>query len=490
MAGGFRQIQDIGSALGDFGRQRTARRQSLGDEQRQRQGKLQDAIALMQAKSQIEAQQSDPVADFLQRGKLIETAQLIQSEGGQVPPDLINFLLGGQQQPQQAPQQTQIPITQQNGRQFGQLASEQQTLFNTTGKKSVQQPRTGGISSERTIGINVKGKEVLIPTIIDGVQLTNEEAIQHFLKTGENFGVFNTVEEAEAAAEQRVRMLDRASGGTGKFNTSNQEDILRTIKEQRGDSDLIPKKFGTTLRGERTVTEVENLNVERQKKKVAEAAKAAGKQTQSTLKTQQALTRIKGASQELVARAKQAVDEQGGFGIVPSARGAFGAFRARLGIEDLPPEKQFSGRGAFAGQLTEMTLALSPILTGQNRVIRGIVNMLKKTLPNLNESEAQFVGKLKQTNKNAYRLALGLARSGLGQKEIERLNDTTPDEITSIIQDIISDASFTPEDEANFEEFWLDIVQTQATKAEGLPEEKAQTKTQGQPIQIKSIRRK
>lgn len=111
----------------------------------------------------------------------------------------------------------------------------QRRLFETIGKKSVLQPRTGGISSERTISFHSDGKEILIPTIIDGRQHTAQEAIKLF-RQGRNkpIGIFDSVEEANIGAEKRVRELDIASGGTGKFNTSTQEDINRTIREQRG----------------------------------------------------------------------------------------------------------------------------------------------------------------------------------------------------------------------------------------------------------------
>lgn len=54
----------------------------------------------------------------------------------------------------------------------------------------------GTISTEKSFSTNIDGKEVLLPTIINGKEVSEEEAIQHYLRTGENLGIFNTVKEA------------------------------------------------------------------------------------------------------------------------------------------------------------------------------------------------------------------------------------------------------------------------------------------------------
>ena len=48
----------------------------------------------------------------------------------------------------------------------------------------------------RSMSINVDGKEVLIPTIFDGKQYSEEDAIQRYFKTGMHLGMFDTPQNA------------------------------------------------------------------------------------------------------------------------------------------------------------------------------------------------------------------------------------------------------------------------------------------------------
>jgi hypothetical protein len=58
------------------------------------------------------------------------------------------------------------------------------------------------ISSEKSFSIEDKGKEVLIPLIVGGKELTKEQAIAHYRNTGEHMGKFENAKSADAYAEQ------------------------------------------------------------------------------------------------------------------------------------------------------------------------------------------------------------------------------------------------------------------------------------------------
>lgn len=77
----------------------------------------------------------------------------------------------------------------------------------------------GSISTVRTISIGTDQGEVLIPTVVDNKVVSNEEAIKHYKETGENFGTFKTVEDADKYAEwlhnQHAEELNRETGKTG-----------------------------------------------------------------------------------------------------------------------------------------------------------------------------------------------------------------------------------------------------------------------------------
>ena len=61
----------------------------------------------------------------------------------------------------------------------------------------------GSISTIRSMSFqDNEGKEVLIPTVVNGKVVSNDEAIQHYYDTGEYLGKFDSVEEANIYAEQ------------------------------------------------------------------------------------------------------------------------------------------------------------------------------------------------------------------------------------------------------------------------------------------------
>jgi len=68
----------------------------------------------------------------------------------------------------------------------------------------------GTFSTERTVGVNIDGKEYVIPTLVNGEQLTIDEAVEHAREMGlENFPSFDSVEEAERYAKDRSSQLGR-----------------------------------------------------------------------------------------------------------------------------------------------------------------------------------------------------------------------------------------------------------------------------------------
>ena len=70
--------------------------------------------------------------------------------------------------------------------------------------RQVVQNDDGTISTEQSFSFYDEdtGKEVLIPTVIDGQIVSEQEAIDHYYETGEYLGMFDTPEEADEYAEK------------------------------------------------------------------------------------------------------------------------------------------------------------------------------------------------------------------------------------------------------------------------------------------------
>lgn len=62
----------------------------------------------------------------------------------------------------------------------------------------------GGRRSEYKMGVNIDGKEILIPTVVGGRQLSEDQAVDHYRHTGLHMGQFDTPEQSEYASRLRT----------------------------------------------------------------------------------------------------------------------------------------------------------------------------------------------------------------------------------------------------------------------------------------------
>lgn len=94
----------------------------------------------------------------------------------------------------------------------------------------------GSISTERSFSVNIDGKETLLPRVINGKIVSEDEAIDHYYKTGEHLGRFNTVEEAEAYAEALHRRQEKKYGGQSNEKPKAEARILNVVYGKNSDS--------------------------------------------------------------------------------------------------------------------------------------------------------------------------------------------------------------------------------------------------------------
>jgi predicted GNAT family acetyltransferase len=78
-----------------------------------------------------------------------------------------------------------------------------------TDKRKVLKNEDGTISTELSFSIGTEKGEVLIPQVVDGKKLTKEQAIEHYKKTGEHLGIFDTPENASKYADSLHKDQDK-----------------------------------------------------------------------------------------------------------------------------------------------------------------------------------------------------------------------------------------------------------------------------------------
>lgn len=117
----------------------------------------------------------------------------------------------------------------------------------------------GSISTVRSLGVNIDGKEVLLPTVSDdGRILTKDEAVQQYRQTGKHLGVFSSVEASTSYAkklhEDQARSLtagswrDRAE--LVKPEAPYLEDVGRSaVKEIKGIVTRLPDLATEAVKG-------------------------------------------------------------------------------------------------------------------------------------------------------------------------------------------------------------------------------------------------
>ena len=93
----------------------------------------------------------------------------------------------------------------------------------------------GSYSTTSSMSIGTDAGETLIPTVVNGQRLTNEDAIAHFHETGENFGVFQTPAQADTFAtalhNAQATMFDEHGNPKGRApGSATAEDWLRVTQ--------------------------------------------------------------------------------------------------------------------------------------------------------------------------------------------------------------------------------------------------------------------
>jgi hypothetical protein len=80
----------------------------------------------------------------------------------------------------------------------------------------------GSYSNEVSIGVNIDGEELLIPSYWDGQRHSTEDSINQYKKTGEHLGKFGSVEDADRGAKLREYMNNHVHPYSKSYATGGQ----------------------------------------------------------------------------------------------------------------------------------------------------------------------------------------------------------------------------------------------------------------------------
>lgn len=81
-------------------------------------------------------------------------------------------------------------------------------------RRQIARNPDGSISTERSMSITIDGREILIPTVVNGRVVSQKEAIDHYVQTHKSLGTFRTAADANAYAEALSRRQSQFYGAS------------------------------------------------------------------------------------------------------------------------------------------------------------------------------------------------------------------------------------------------------------------------------------
>ena len=164
----------------------------------------------------------------------------------------------------------------------------------------------------------------------------------------------------------------------------------------------------------------------------------------------------------LVAQLKGSIEEGGAGGLL---QGFYGKLATTFKFPG------FGRTAGISGQRTEAVLGLNRIVTGQNRVIKGVVEILKQTLPDEKDPE-EFIGaKVEQSLRNSYGIIKAFEKAGLSSDVLKGMSQEALDGLN--VRGMVDNMRLTPEEEKEIEAIVQDVLSVPATQPRGFGKPKA-----------------
>jgi hypothetical protein len=312
-------------------------------------------------------------------------------------------------------------------------------LMQSIGQKPSSENLIGELSELAKTPVGTGKKMAIMPSLLSGQGFSRPEKTEP-LGMGKAIQVMGLQQQIEKAPGEQMK--------TGL-------DIVQKLMDLQKET---PEGFQKEL--EREITKTRTIERVKQEEKLLAERKEAAVNIQTNFNT--AISQFKG----LIAQAKGAGEEQDGLGL---AQGLYGSINAIF------KNPNFSRRMALPGQIKETSLVLNRILTGQNRVIQGVVKMIGETLLTPYDPPEAIAAKTAQSVTNAYRITSAFNKVGLTPDVLDKMSQQQLDALD--VSSLVNSIRFTPEEEAELEAMVQDVLATPAMKARQLPGfEKGKTK--------------
>lgn len=293
-----------------------------------------------------------------------------------------------------------------------------------------------------------------------------------------NEELFNTIAggEQQGAVGQQGIIPQQNIDFQGQFRPPTIQEEAVGQSFERPDLFATEAKFGDFGKLEPSKIKSES-GIKRAKKvetSTAESVKQSFKLTGEFVKANRNFLRTTALFSGIVAQLQGKKAEQGGLGLV---QGSFGKLGTTLKVPG------FGRTASFTGQLDETAIGLNSVLTGQNRVIKSVVEMIRGTLPSEFDTDDFAAAKIAQSITNSFKLNKSFELGLLSPQSIEDLSAGDENfDLESRLNQIIE---LSPEEKSNLEKMISGILETPATKSRKLGKQPKDVKSQkDQPLTI------